>query len=253
MLWQRCCCSALEYVAVRYFTSLALTLHVTSFSMWHFTSLLVSDNFSRWGVQVLINCTPCAHSPGQSFIRVLWLIHTIAMTHSYVYHDSCICVAWLVDMDAICTKKNVTIIRKQSDPDPIISDIFTQKYVYMHIYVTYIRTKKTRDHHWEGKRHCPHGELQVHARDSVARVVERDCKHLQQRLYVCIYIYTYVCMYVTYVCIYICVCLYVDAVDATRLELVCDSVACVVERDYKHCNSFYMCVYIYMYVTCVYT
>jgi len=33
-----------------------------------------------------------------SFICVTWLIYTCGMTHSYVWHDSFICVAWLIHM-----------------------------------------------------------------------------------------------------------------------------------------------------------
>ena len=33
-----------------------------------------------------------------SFICVAWLIHMCDMTHSYVCHESCICVTWLIHM-----------------------------------------------------------------------------------------------------------------------------------------------------------
>ena len=33
-----------------------------------------------------------------SFICVTWLIHMCDMTHSYVWHDSFICVTWLIHM-----------------------------------------------------------------------------------------------------------------------------------------------------------
>ena len=33
-----------------------------------------------------------------SFIRVTWLLHTCAMNHSYVRHDSVICETWLIRM-----------------------------------------------------------------------------------------------------------------------------------------------------------
>ena len=33
-----------------------------------------------------------------SFICVTWLIHMCDMTHAYVWHDSFICVAWLIHM-----------------------------------------------------------------------------------------------------------------------------------------------------------
>jgi len=39
-----------------------------------------------------------------SFICVTWLIHMCDMTHSYVWHDSFICVTWCIHMcDMLCS------------------------------------------------------------------------------------------------------------------------------------------------------
>jgi len=52
----------------------------------------------RWDVLNIRNMCDMTHSYvwHDSFICVTWLIHMCDMTHSYVWHDSFICVTWLM-------------------------------------------------------------------------------------------------------------------------------------------------------------
>jgi len=60
-----------------------------------------------------------------SFICVTWLIHMCDMTHSYVWHDSFICVTWLIHAwkaSFVCDMRHVTHLSCVTCPIPMWHD-----------------------------------------------------------------------------------------------------------------------------------
>jgi len=62
---------------------------------WHLHIYTYVD-ICGYGISVVLHDLGARNSTSLPFKRVTWLIHMFGMTHSYVWHDSFICVTWLV-------------------------------------------------------------------------------------------------------------------------------------------------------------